>query len=74
MRTIEKIYRERSPGIVIKEGNNVLLEDYFPTPTAFVWNAVEQVQRYALERAGITLTAEEIATVQSWVNQMKQEL
>jgi hypothetical protein len=74
MRTIEKIYRDLSPGILIKEGDKVLLEDYYPTPTAFVWNAVNQVQKYASELAGITLTAEEIATVQSWVDQMKQEL
>ena len=74
MRTIEKKYHDQSPGIVIKNGNTVLLEDYYPTPTAFVMNAVNQIQEYARDRAGITLTNEEIAQVQAWVEAMRGEL
>ena len=36
MRTIEKIYRDLSPGILIKEGDKVLLEDYYPTPKTII--------------------------------------
>jgi hypothetical protein len=73
MRTIIKDQDVHTQYLRLEEDGKILAQDNYPTKHAFVINAPTQFEE-TVNKAGITLTAEEKAQITSYVDTVRQEI